>query len=80
MVDGYATERRYNFTVENAGLQMTYEGTHRPLAACFEGVFSPGEDWLKVEMRLPFRHIHPVSMFGGRQLGNSKTQHSFLYR
>jgi SAM-dependent methyltransferase len=33
MVDGYADERRYTFTVERAGLQMTYEGTHRPLSA-----------------------------------------------
>jgi hypothetical protein len=59
MVDGYATERRYNFTVENAGLQMTYEGTHRPLAACFEGVSSPGEDWLQVEMRSPSQAYPP---------------------
>lgn len=36
MVDGYAAERRYSFTVENAGLRMTYEGTHRPLAAYFD--------------------------------------------
>jgi SAM-dependent methyltransferase len=31
MVDGYAAERRYSFTVERSGLEMTYEGTHRPL-------------------------------------------------
>ena len=38
MVDGYAAERRYRFTVENAGLQMTYEGTHRPLGAYFDAL------------------------------------------
>jgi hypothetical protein len=42
MVDGYATEQRYSFTVENAGLQMTYEGTHRPLAASFEALETAG--------------------------------------
>ena len=42
MVDGYATEQRYSFTVENAGLQMTYEGTHRPLAAYFEALETAG--------------------------------------
>jgi ubiquinone/menaquinone biosynthesis C-methylase UbiE len=29
MVDGYATERCYRFTVERAGLRMTYEGMGR---------------------------------------------------
>jgi SAM-dependent methyltransferase len=38
LVDGYAAERRYSFTVQNAGLRMTYEGTHRPLAAYFEAL------------------------------------------
>jgi ubiquinone/menaquinone biosynthesis C-methylase UbiE len=38
MVDGYATQQRYRFTVENAGLQMTYEGTHRPLSAYFDAL------------------------------------------
>jgi SAM-dependent methyltransferase len=38
MVDGYATERRYRFTVERAGLEMTYEGTHRPLGAYFHAL------------------------------------------
>ena len=42
MVGGYATEQRYSFTVENAGLQMTYEGTHRPLAAYFEALETAG--------------------------------------
>lgn len=36
MVDTYAAERRYRFTVERGGLQMTYEGTHRPLSAYFD--------------------------------------------
>jgi SAM-dependent methyltransferase len=36
MVDGYAAERRYSFTVERAGLEMTYEGTHRPLGVYFD--------------------------------------------
>jgi SAM-dependent methyltransferase len=35
MVDGYADERRYAFTVERGGRRMTYEGIHRPLAAYF---------------------------------------------
>ena len=35
LVDSYAAERRYSFTVQNAGLEMTYEGTHRPLGAYF---------------------------------------------
>jgi SAM-dependent methyltransferase len=38
MVDGYAAERRYSFTVERAGLEMTYEGTHRPLGAYFDAL------------------------------------------
>lgn len=42
MVDGYAAERRYSFTVENAGLRMTYEGTHRPLAAYFDALEAAG--------------------------------------
>jgi SAM-dependent methyltransferase len=42
LVDGYATERRYTFTVENGGLQMTYEGTHRPLAAYFAALETAG--------------------------------------
>jgi hypothetical protein len=42
MVDGYATEQRYSFTVEDASLQMTYEGTHRPLAAYFEALETAG--------------------------------------
>ena len=42
MVDGYAAERRYRFTVENAGLQMTYEGTHRPLGAYFDALERAG--------------------------------------
>jgi hypothetical protein len=42
MVDGYAAERRYSFTVENAGLRMTYEGTHRPLAAYFDALAAAG--------------------------------------
>ena len=42
MVDGYAAERRYSFTVENAGLQMTYEGTHRPLGVYFDALEASG--------------------------------------
>jgi hypothetical protein len=42
LVDGYAAERRYSFTVENGGLQMTYEGTHRPLAAYFDALQAAG--------------------------------------
>ena len=42
MVDGYAAERHYRFTVENAGLQMTYEGTHRPLGAYFDALERAG--------------------------------------
>jgi SAM-dependent methyltransferase len=42
LVDGYATERRYRFTVENSGLQMTYEGTHRPLASYVAALESAG--------------------------------------
>jgi SAM-dependent methyltransferase len=42
LVDGYAAERRYTFTVENGGLQMTYEGTHRPLATYFEALEAAG--------------------------------------
>jgi SAM-dependent methyltransferase len=42
MVDGYAAERRYSFTVERGGLQMTYEGTHRPLAAYFGALEAAG--------------------------------------
>jgi SAM-dependent methyltransferase len=42
MVDGYATERRYRFTVERAGLQMTYERTHRPLGAYFDAFEAAG--------------------------------------
>jgi SAM-dependent methyltransferase len=38
LVDGYAAEGRYSFTVQNAGLQMTYEGTHRPLGAYFDAL------------------------------------------
>jgi SAM-dependent methyltransferase len=38
LVDGYALERRYRFTVERAGLEMTYEGTHRPLSAYFDAL------------------------------------------
>jgi SAM-dependent methyltransferase len=38
LVDGYAAERRYSFTVQNAGLQMTYEGAHRPLGAYFDAL------------------------------------------
>ena len=38
LVDGYAAERRYSFTVQNAGLEMTYEGTHRPLGAYFDAL------------------------------------------
>jgi SAM-dependent methyltransferase len=42
MVDGYAGERRYSFTVERAGLEMTYEGTDRPLGAYFEAMEGTG--------------------------------------
>jgi SAM-dependent methyltransferase len=42
LVGGYAAERRYSFTVENGGLQMTYEGTHRPLAAYFDALEAAG--------------------------------------
>jgi SAM-dependent methyltransferase len=42
LVDGYASERRYRFTVENGGLQMTYEGTHRPLASYFATLETAG--------------------------------------
>ena len=42
MVDGYAAERRYSFTVERAGLEMTYEGTHRPLGAYFDALEAAG--------------------------------------
>ncbi|HKP99881.1 MAG TPA: methyltransferase domain-containing protein [Actinomycetes bacterium] len=42
LVDGYATDRRYSFTVERAGLQMTYEGTHRPLGAYFDALEAAG--------------------------------------
>jgi hypothetical protein len=42
MVDGYAEERRYAFTVERAGLRMTYEGTHRPLSAYFGALEAAG--------------------------------------
>ena len=42
MVDGYAGERRYSFTVERAGLEMTYEGTHRPLGAYFDALEAAG--------------------------------------
>jgi SAM-dependent methyltransferase len=38
LVDGYAAERRYSFTVQNAGLEMTYEGTHRPLGAYLDAL------------------------------------------
>jgi len=38
LVDGYAAERRYSFTVQNAGLEMTYEETHRPLGAYFDAL------------------------------------------
>jgi SAM-dependent methyltransferase len=38
MVDGYAAEQRYSFTVKRVGLQMTYEGTHRPLGAYFDAL------------------------------------------
>jgi SAM-dependent methyltransferase len=39
MVDGYAAaERRYSFTVERSGLEMTYEGTHRPLGVYFDAL------------------------------------------
>ena|SRR5918996_266735 len=42
MVDGYAAEQRYSFTVERAGLEMTYEGTHRPLATYFDALETAG--------------------------------------
>jgi SAM-dependent methyltransferase len=42
MVDGYAAERRYSFTVERAGLQMTYGGTHRPMGAFFDALEAAG--------------------------------------
>ena len=42
MVGGYAAERRYSFTVGNAGLQMTYEGTHRLLGAFFAALETAG--------------------------------------
>jgi SAM-dependent methyltransferase len=42
MVDGYAAQRRYSFTVERAGLRMTYEGTHRPLGAYFGALEAAG--------------------------------------
>jgi SAM-dependent methyltransferase len=42
MVDGCAAERRYSFTVERAGLQMTYEGTHRPMGAFFDALEAAG--------------------------------------
>jgi len=42
MVDGDAAERRYSFTVERAGLQMTYEGTHRPLGVYFGALKAAG--------------------------------------
>jgi SAM-dependent methyltransferase len=42
MVDGYAAERRYSFTVERAGLQMTHEGTHRPMGAFFDALEAAG--------------------------------------
>jgi SAM-dependent methyltransferase len=42
LVDGYAAERRYRFTVERAGLQMTYEGTHRRLGAYFDALEAAG--------------------------------------
>jgi ubiquinone/menaquinone biosynthesis C-methylase UbiE len=64
MVDGYAAERRYSFTVERAGLEMTYEGAHRPLGAYFDALETAG---LVVEaLREPivnFLHLR------GRHLG-----------
>jgi SAM-dependent methyltransferase len=42
LVDGYAAERRYSFTVERSGLEMTYEGTHRPLGAYFDALEAAG--------------------------------------
>jgi SAM-dependent methyltransferase len=42
LADGYAAERRYTFTVERSGLQMTYEGTHRPLGAYFDALERAG--------------------------------------
>jgi hypothetical protein len=42
MVDGYAAEQRYSFTVERSGLEMTYEGTHRPLGAYFDALEAAG--------------------------------------
>jgi hypothetical protein len=42
MVEGYAAERRYSFTVERAGLQMTYEGMHRPLGVYFDALEKAG--------------------------------------
>jgi SAM-dependent methyltransferase len=42
MVDGYAAEWRYSFTVERGGLEMTYEGTHRPLGAYFDALETAG--------------------------------------
>jgi SAM-dependent methyltransferase len=42
MVDGYAAEQRYRFTVQRGGLQMTYEGTHRPLSAYFDAFQAAG--------------------------------------
>jgi ubiquinone/menaquinone biosynthesis C-methylase UbiE len=59
MVDGYAVEQRYSFTVENAGLQMTYEGTHRPLATYFDALETAG---FVVEVLR-----EPVAQRGGRR-------------
>ena len=42
IVEGYAVERRYRYTVQNAGLQMTYEGAHRPLGAYFDALAMAG--------------------------------------
>jgi SAM-dependent methyltransferase len=42
IVDGYAAERRYTFTVERSGLRMTYEGMHRPLSAYFDALEAAG--------------------------------------
>ena len=42
MVDRYAVERRYSYTVQNGGLQMTYEGTHRPLGVYFDALEAAG--------------------------------------
>jgi SAM-dependent methyltransferase len=42
MVDGYAAEQRYRFTVGQGEVQMTYEGTHRPLRAYLDAFEAAG--------------------------------------